>query len=97
MVAQVTFDEMRAALDTLTGLKFQPADYKTHWRGLQDMPIEALWMAVERAARECREFPSPVELRALAPRERGCRYGHVPACDSWSDCTRKMLAEKRTG
>jgi hypothetical protein len=62
----MTFDEMRAALDTLTGLKFRPVDYKTHWTGLKDMPIDALTRAVHRAARQCSEFPSPAELRTLA-------------------------------
>lgn len=62
----MTFDEMRAALDTLTGLKFRPADYKTHWAGLKDMPLDALRRAVERAAKQCSEFPSPAELRTLA-------------------------------
>jgi hypothetical protein len=62
----MTFDEMRAALDTLTGLKFRPADYKTHWAGLQDMPLEVLRAAVARAAKQCAEFPTPAELRGLA-------------------------------
>jgi hypothetical protein len=62
----MTIEELEATLDPIVGLKFKPADYRTHWAGLKDMPVDALRRAVERAARQCNEFPSPVELRALA-------------------------------
>lgn len=57
---------MATQLDRLSGLKFAPRDYQTHWEGLQDMPVEALCGAVSRAARACEAFPSPAELREFA-------------------------------
>lgn len=62
----MTIEELESALDPLIGLKFKPADYRTHWAGLKDMPVDALRRAVERAVRQCVEFPTPAELRALA-------------------------------
>lgn len=91
----MTFDEMRTALDMLAGLKFRPDNYKTHWLGLRDMNLDDLTAAVELAAMRCKEFPSPAELRGLAPRERLCQYGHTPPCDTSSACTKKMLADAR--
>ncbi len=62
----MTYDEMATQLDGLSGLKFRPADYQTHWTGLQDLPADVLAGAVRRAARQCQDFPTPAELRALA-------------------------------
>lgn len=62
----MTFDAMRQELDRLRGLRFRPADYQTHWEGLQEMPLSALAAAVGRAAKQCQDFPTPAELRALA-------------------------------
>ena len=79
----------------LAGLKFAPATLDTHWEALCDMDVEVLAAAVGVAVRQCHEFPAPAQLRGLVPRERGCRYGHQPPCDTSSECTAKMLSEMR--
>lgn len=66
----MTYQELGVELDQLAGLPFAPADYRTHWLGLQDLPRDVLAGAVQRAARVCERFPSPPELRALADQQR---------------------------
>ena len=61
----MTFDMMRHELDRLRGLRFVPADYRTHWEGLRDVPLSALSAAVGLAAKQCQDFPTPAELRTL--------------------------------
>lgn len=62
----MTFDQLSEQLDRLHGLPFPPADYRTHWEGLSDMPHEVLAFAVGKAAKFAERFPSPFELRQYA-------------------------------
>jgi len=50
-------------MQRLSGLKFTPGDFDTHWEALQDIPEAVLEAAVTRAQRTRVEFPTPVELR----------------------------------
>lgn len=52
-----------AEMTRLVGLKFAPADMRTHWEALHEIPRMVLRAAVSRAGRTREEFPSPVELR----------------------------------
>ena len=49
----------------ISRLKFAPKDLELHYQALRDLPEGDLQHAVERAARECDEFPSPKMLRAF--------------------------------
>jgi hypothetical protein len=57
-------------MDRLAGLKFPPANLVTHWEALSALPAELLDAAIERAQRECNEFPSPSELLSFADQIR---------------------------
>lgn len=50
-------------MQRLSGLKFFPANFDTHWEVLHDLPEDVLEAAVGRASRTRIEFPAPVELR----------------------------------
>src|SRR5262245_43707708 len=52
-------------LQILESLKFAPASMSLHWLALRDVNEADLQHAVERAARECDEFPSPKMLRVF--------------------------------
>jgi len=54
-------------MQILESLKFAPASMQLHWLALSDVTDGELQRAVERAARECDEFPSPKMLRAFIP------------------------------
>lgn len=66
----MTFQELETVLAPLSGLRFRPSSLQTHWVGLQDCPVDALGRAVGRATRECKDFPTPAELRAYIDAER---------------------------
>lgn len=55
----------QSRMDRLAGLKFAPANLDTHWSALADIGEVELDAAIERAVRECDEFPSPRMLRAF--------------------------------
>lgn len=55
--------EFREQMTRLMGLKFAPADMRTHWEALSDVPPVVLEAAVSRAQKIRLEFPSPAELR----------------------------------
>jgi hypothetical protein len=59
-----------AALLALLGEAFNEplsdARSAAYWLGCEDLPLAAAETAVRRALRECRFFPRPAELRALA-------------------------------
>lgn len=71
----------------LGGLKFAPQTLDTHWEALRDLGDDEFVAAVDRAQRECDEFPSPRQLRALAaPRWRHWHCPHVVRCDNRAKC-----------
>jgi hypothetical protein len=61
----MTFAAFMQTMDRLSGLKFRPASLQTHWEALSDLGAAELNAAIERAQRECDEFPSPKMLRAF--------------------------------
>ena len=82
----------------LSGLKFAPAEYDTHWEALQDMPNDAFETAVSVAQQVCEDFPSPAKLRRFSrPPGYGvrCWYGHEPPCATSSECRDKFFGEAR--
>src|SRR4030095_10124411 len=54
----------------ISRLKFAPKDLELHHFALKDVADGDLQYAVERAARECDEFPSPKMLRAFITERR---------------------------
>ena len=54
----------------LMGLKFAPTSLDTHWEGLRDLGDDEIDAAIERAARECDEFPAPKMLRMFVDEYR---------------------------
>lgn len=59
----MTFEQFEDEMDRLGGLRFRPADLRTHWEALRDLPLEMLKAGITRAQRTRAEFPTPVELR----------------------------------
>jgi hypothetical protein len=55
-----------AALAEAFGREASPATHLGYWLGLQDLPIEAIRLAVSSALRRCKFMPSPAELREMA-------------------------------
>jgi hypothetical protein len=78
-----TVEKMMAALEWQV---LQPQWTKD---GGQYVPYPSSYLRAERW-----EDEMPAHLR---PRERRCQYGHQPPCDTWQDCTRKMLADRKAG
>jgi hypothetical protein len=76
-------------MQRLGGLKFAPSDLQTHWEALRDLSDPELVAAVDRAQRECDEFPSPRLLLSFVPRPD--MRGHFPPCRSNSECIAKVL------
>jgi hypothetical protein len=66
----------RGQMKRLIGLKFAPADLTTHWEALGDLPDDLVVAAVDRAQRECSEFPSPAQLMSYVDQAR--RAAPVP-------------------
>lgn len=62
--------EFKIQMARMIGLKFAPADMTTHWEALSDVPLDMLKVAIDRAQRECQEFPSPAVLRGFVDQER---------------------------
>lgn len=60
----------KAHMDRLAGLKFAPTSLKTHYEALSDLSDAELGAAVDRAQRECEEFPAPKMLRAFVDDQR---------------------------
>jgi hypothetical protein len=58
-----TWDHFSGQMQRLTGLRFPPADMRTHWEALRDLSASALEAAVSHAQKTRAEFPTPVELR----------------------------------
>jgi hypothetical protein len=86
----MTFAAFTRTMDRLDGLKFKPANLQTHWEALSDLDDAELVAAVERAQRECDEFPAPKMLRAFVDEYR--RDLPVPP----EDLSRETPAEPRT-
>lgn len=77
----MTWDFFLAQMDRMEGLKFRPAELRTHWEALRDMPDVLLSAAVEKAQRESDEFPSPKMLRMYADQIRSRVIPLGPAPD----------------
>lgn len=69
-VAPVMPEWFKAQMRRLAGLKFAPADGRTHWEALRDMDEVSVGVAVDYAQRSCDAFPSPKELREFAVWQR---------------------------
>jgi hypothetical protein len=52
----------RIQMARLSGLKFAPTNFATHWEALNALPDDVLTAAVTRAQKTRAEFPSPLEL-----------------------------------
>lgn len=63
----------RDRMSRLVGLKFAPANLSTHWEALRDLSADELDAAIDRAQRECEEFPSPKMLRVFIDDYRRAR------------------------
>jgi hypothetical protein len=58
----------RVQMQRMKGLRFMPDDLGTHWEGLSDLDQKLLENAVSLAIKECVDFPTPAELRAMSER-----------------------------
>jgi hypothetical protein len=65
-------------MDRLSGLKFPPSTLLTHWEALGDVSPDHLEAAVDKAQRECSEFPSPVQLRSYVDQVRARNSAITP-------------------
>lgn len=81
----------------LAGLKFQPATLETHWEALRDMAEPLLVAAVSRAQRECRDFPSPDELKEFADQLRSQVFPLIELEDRGVDLPEPVTATLPTG
>lgn len=62
----MSLEFFRAQMARLSGLRFVPAEYDTHWEGLRDLPDAVLEAAVTLAQRSQSDFPTPAEIRIYA-------------------------------
>lgn len=65
-------------LRRLSGLRFAPELLQTHEEALASVGPDDLFDAISLAQRECRDFPSPVELLEFVHRVRIKRAGATP-------------------
>jgi hypothetical protein len=84
-VTALVTEPFRHQLKRLKGLKFAPTDLTTHWEALQDVPLEMLTAAIDRAQRECEEFPSPAVLRGYVDQVRARTVAITPEPDRGVD------------
>lgn len=68
-VTALVTESFRQQMKRLKGLKFAPTDLTTHWEALSDVPLDMLKAAIDRAQRECEDFPSPSTLRGFVDQE----------------------------
>jgi hypothetical protein len=59
----MSFDDFEDEMGRLNGLRFKPADQRTHWEALNDVPMVVLTAAISHAQKTRSEFPTPHELR----------------------------------
>lgn len=85
----MTATAFKLQMHRLSGLKFAPSTYDTHWEALSDLSDEQLHAAVSRATRECDEFPSPKMLRAFVTLE--ARRVNVPEEDRGTDLSEPVV------
>jgi hypothetical protein len=75
------FDEFEDEMGRLNGLRFKPADLRTHWEALNDVPLAMLRAAIGRAQKTRTEFPTPFELRQDADAVAHHVRGSTPVLD----------------
>lgn len=86
----MTYAAFTTTMDRLAGLKFRPTSLQTHWEALSDLADVEIVAAIERAQRECEDFPAPKMLRMFVDEYRR----DLPVPDE--DLSREIPAELRT-